>query len=119
MEDEQKESSCCGGLSGLLEPDVFKALADPNRLLILAYLAQARRELNVSDVSCCCPVDVSVVSRHLGVLRDAGILEARKQGREVYYSVRVSELSALLRRLADELDACCPQGVVELKEIEK
>lgn len=56
-------------------------------------------------MSCCCPVDISVVSRHLGILRDAGILEARKRGREVYYRVRIDQLTALLRNLADALEA--------------
>ena len=55
-------------------------------------------------MSCCCPIDLSVVSRHLGVLRDAGILEAQKRGREVYYRVRVDKLTTLLRNLADALE---------------
>ena len=46
-------------------------------------------------------VDLSVVSRHLGVLRDAGILRSVKRGREVYYKACCAELSTRLRAVAD------------------
>ena len=101
---------CSEDLARWLSPSVFKALADPNRVALLARLAQCRGEQTVTDVSGCCSIDISVVSRHLGVLRDAGILEARKRGREVYYRVRTEELTSLLRNLADTLEACCPEG---------
>ena len=55
----------------------------------------------------CCSVDLSVVSRHLAVLREAGVLRAAKQGREVRYTVS-PDLAASLRSLADALDARCP-----------
>ena len=55
----------------------------------------------------CCPVDISVVSRHLAILREAGILAARKQGKEVLYSVRSTELVSTLRELADAIEGCC------------
>jgi ArsR family transcriptional regulator len=105
-----EDRSCCDNLTNRLSRDVFKALSDSNRIAILAHLVQRGGEQKVTDVSCCCPVDISVVSRHLGVLRDAGILESRKSGREVFYSVRVANLAAFLRDLADALEACCPDG---------
>ncbi len=110
MNDKKNKSSCCPGLADSLSPGVFKALADPNRVAILTRLAESGEKQTVTDVACCCPVDISVVSRHLGVLRDAGILEAQKRGREVFYSVRIDKLTTLLRNLADALDACCPEG---------
>jgi len=42
------------------------------------------------------------------VLRDADILSARKQGKEVYYSVQVARVVRMLRDLADALESCCP-----------
>lgn len=96
------------GMVGLLDHRLFKALCDPGRLAILCRLAEGRREATVSRVAECCPTDISVVSRHLAMLRDAGILHAERRGKEVFYSVRCSELSATLRRIADAIDACCP-----------
>jgi DNA-binding transcriptional ArsR family regulator len=53
-------------------------------------------------------VDLSVVSRHLRTLREAGVVDARKQGKEVFYRVRFDALIGILRNLADALEACCP-----------
>ncbi|MFQ5790558.1 MAG: ArsR/SmtB family transcription factor [Acidobacteriota bacterium] len=107
--NENKRRSCCDELAASLSPGFFKALADPNRVAILVHIAESGKEQTVTDVSCCCPIDISVVSRHLGVLRDAGVLEAKKRGREVFYSVRVDKLTTLLRNLADALEACCSE----------
>lgn len=99
---------CCQHLASLLSPGLFKALCDPNRLLILCRLGESRAPRTVSQIAACCPVDVSVVSRHLAMLREAGILHAEKRGKEVYYAVRAAALARTLRAIADAVEACCP-----------
>lgn len=91
-------------------PLFFRALCDPNRVSLLAWLASQRRLCTVSEIAegGACPVDLSVVSRHLHTLREAGILESERRGREVLYRVRVDALVSTLRGLADALEACCP-----------
>jgi ArsR family transcriptional regulator len=89
--------------------DVFKAIGDPSRAAILASLAEAEGPLRVGEIGTCCPQDLSVVSRHLRILRDAGVVEAERQGREVRYWIRTGELVKLLRDLADALEACCSE----------
>ena len=96
-----------GDLRRLLEPRFFKALGDRNRVALLARLARCGRPCTVSELTACCPVDISVVSRHLGLLRDAGILDSEKRGKQVYYSVSFPELVNTLRRMAEILEACC------------
>ena len=91
---------------------LFRALCDPNRLVILARLAEQGAPATVSEVAATLPIDLSVVSRHLAMLRDAGILEAEKRGKEVYYSVRLGWLVGTLRGTADALAKCCPSGTV-------
>lgn len=86
----------------------FKALCDPNRLAILARLAQCGRACTVGEIARCCPTDLSVVSRHLGILRDAGIVTATRKGRQVIYAVRFDVMISRLRQLADTVEACCP-----------
>jgi hypothetical protein len=44
-------------------------------------------------------------------MRDAGILEAHKKGKEVYYSVRFDKLAGTLHRMADAIEACGPQEI--------
>ena len=102
------EAVCCEPLDRLFEPELFKALSDPRRVALVARLAAAGREATVTELAACCPTDLSVVSRHLAVLKAAGVLAAEKRGREVHYRVRYQAVSRVLRTLADAIDACCP-----------
>ena len=90
--------------------DLFKALAEPNRIALVGWLALQRQPRTVTEIAAsgCCPIDLSVVSRHLAVLRDGGVLEAERRGREVYYRVAVGHVATALRRIADLLETCCP-----------
>ena len=98
---------CCHRLDAVIEPRFFKALCDPNRIAILVRLAGLGEPCTVTQAAECCPVNISVVSRHLATLRDAGILDARKRGKEVFYSVPYAKLAAALRAIADAIEACC------------
>jgi ArsR family transcriptional regulator len=100
-------------IDSLLDPDLFKALGDPTRVGLLACLAKCGRFCSVGEVAECCSVDLSVVSRHLKQLEQAGILDSEKQGRSVRYRVRFGELSSALRSLADAIDTCCPDGTCD------
>jgi ArsR family transcriptional regulator len=96
----------CGPIDELLDPALFKALCDPTRARLLACLAKCARPCTVSELGECCSVDLSVVSRHLHVLRRAGVLDAQRDGREVRYAVRSDDLCRSLRGLADALERC-------------
>jgi ArsR family transcriptional regulator len=52
-------------------------------------------------------VDISVISRHLAILRDAGVVKAEKRGKQVFYQLNGEELAAALRAMADAVEACC------------
>ncbi len=101
------DTACCRRLDQLLSPPLFKALADPNRITLLIRLADCSRACTVSEIASCCQVDLSVVSRHLALLRAAGILHAEKRGKQVYYSARCDALVRTLRDTADCLERCC------------
>lgn len=93
-----------------LDPELFKALSDPTRIKLLACLAKCGRTCSVTEVAECCSVDFSVVSRHLAMLAAAGVLEARKEGRTMFYQVQYESLCASLRALAEAIEDCCPDG---------
>src|SRR5437867_2958616 len=97
-------------LSELASPALFRSLGDPNRIALLIRLASCGRPCSVSEMADCCPVDFSVVSRHLARLREGGVLEATKVGREVYYRVRTETLAPTLRAIAEILETCCRRG---------
>lgn len=100
--------NCCSdALEKHLNPELFKALCDPQRLTLLAQLATSTEPVTVSEASSCCNVHLSGVSRHLNVLRQAGIVEAKKEGREVRYQLNGALLVRTLRGLADALEECC------------
>lgn len=97
----------CSPLDALLSPRFFRALSDPTRLSMLCELCTCCEPRTVGQIGECLPISISVVSRHLAMLRDAGVLVSEKRGKEVYYRVRYEAVSSLLRRIADALDACC------------
>ncbi len=99
---------CCRNLDTAMSAEFFKALGDPTRTAILVRLAGFGRPATVSDIACCYPIDLSVVSRHLAALKVAGILKAEKRGRHVHYSVRYDTITGILRSVASAMQACCP-----------
>jgi DNA-binding transcriptional ArsR family regulator len=109
MEMVRMDQRCCPELDKLLSPLFFKALCEPNRLKIVSLLSDSKTPLTVGQIAENLPVDSSVVSRHLAILRDAGILLARKRGKEVYYFLDTGKLIGSLRAIADAFEACCPE----------
>ena len=101
---------CCGSLAQLLSPRLFKALSDPKRLSLFMRLAEDRGPCTVSQMAHGSGVDFSVVSRHLAILREAGIIKCVKRGKELWCTVEVNAVPKVLRDLADALEFCCPEG---------
>jgi ubiquinone/menaquinone biosynthesis C-methylase UbiE len=64
--------------------DIFKALADDGRLRILRAIDQS--ELSVAEVVQALEMPQSTVSRHLKPMREAGLVESRRDGTSVYYN---------------------------------
>lgn len=106
-----RSTPCCSELERWLSPTFFKALSDPTRVAVLAMIAEQNEEKTVSQIAQEFPVDLSVISRHLSILRDAGMVESARRGKQVYYRVRLNDLVGILRNLADALESCCPSGV--------
>jgi len=67
---------------------IIKALAHPARLLIVDELSR-NSERCVCELTEMIGTDMSTVSRHLGVLRYAGLVEDEKRGQMVYYRLRM------------------------------
>ncbi|MGB8657186.1 MAG: metalloregulator ArsR/SmtB family transcription factor [Candidatus Zixiibacteriota bacterium] len=84
----------------LVESDFLRALAQPTRLKILYFLKDGEK--------CACEIipkmkeDQSNISRHLTLMRDAGLLESRKEGVSVYYKIKDKRVFSLLS-LVDEM----------------
>ena len=70
-----------------LRAKVAKALAHPSRLLILDVLTEG--EVCVCKLTPLVGADQSTVSKHLAILKNAGLIEDRKEGLNTYYRVKV------------------------------
>lgn len=66
---------------------ILKAMAHPTRLFVIDELS--RQERCVCDLTEMIGVDVSTVSKHLTVLKSAGIIRDEKRGAQVFYQLRV------------------------------
>lgn len=79
--------------------DFARALADETRQAILELLMD--QEMSVGEIAARFDLGQPTISYHLGLLRHAGIVLARKKGRYIYYSVNRCCLEACARRLIE------------------
>ncbi len=77
---------------------LFKALADPVRLTVIEALAGGER--CVCDLTAELGLAQSKLSFHLKLLKEAGLLESRQEGRWVYYRLRVEAIQSMQNWLA-------------------
>jgi DNA-binding transcriptional ArsR family regulator len=73
--------------------DTFNAIAEPRRRDILDYLAP--RERPVGDIVVALGVAQPSVSKHLRVLRDVGLVEVRRDGRQILYRTNAEGIRPL------------------------
>ena len=83
---------------------MLKALGEVNRLSLVYELCDASAPQNAMCLCACCDVDASVVSRHLKVLAQEGVLTSERKGRERTYELNREELVTSLRALADKIE---------------
>ena len=73
--------------------DAFNAVAEPRRRQILTYLALHERP--VGDIVTALNLDQPSVSKHLGVLRDVGLVHVRRNGRHRLYRTNAEAIRPL------------------------
>lgn len=99
-----------------IEPqEIFQALADGTRIRIARLLARTGEEVCLCELVDCLLEPQSKVSRHLKVLRQAGLLSAVKDGRWVYH--RLVRDMAHLERLYEMLKAMPDSDSVFAKDL--
>lgn len=78
---------------------IFKALGHPSRLLMVDALREG--EKCVCDLQILVGDDMSTVSKHLAVLREAGVVASEKRGTSMYYRLAFNCLDNFLRCTGD------------------
>lgn len=96
----------------MMEPTkAFEALAHETRLAIVRLLIPAgKRGLTAGAIGEAVGARPNALSFHLGRLTGAGLLQARRSGRNQFYATDYGQLSALLGFLTDDCCAHAPEG---------
>lgn len=97
-------------MAGQLSPEVltmvagrFRVLAEPARLRILNVLLDG--ELTVSELVHATQLNQANVSKHLGLLRESGFVERRKEGVFSYYTIADDSVSQLCTIMCGRIEA--------------
>jgi DNA-binding transcriptional ArsR family regulator len=95
----------------VLDDPLFKALQEPSRIAVLRQLLWLGRA-DVGQIAGSLPLERSVVSRHLRVLREAAIVRMERAGRHRIYEVDgaavVRKFKDILREFERLAPLCCP-----------
>lgn len=82
--------------------ETFRALSDPTRAQIVFLLT--KQEYSVNELSERVPVSASAVSHHLAKLRAIRLVNARREGNQIFYSIDDAHVGALFREALFHLE---------------
>ena len=98
-------------LAEIFDSKLFKALCEPVRVEIVKFLTAEGRS-DVRTIAAHMPQHASVVSRHLAILHQAGVVQRAKQGRHVFFELdgpaMVERMEKILDRFRNIVPLCCP-----------
>src|SRR5271155_4121541 len=89
------------------QSSVFRALADPTRRQILTDLRDGPRA--AGEIAADFPISGPSISRHLGVLKNAGLVEERREANRIYYSLVEERLAVCVGQFPSTV---CPEQIV-------
>jgi len=98
-----------------LKGDFFKTLGHPARIRILELLSE--RDRSVSELLPEIGIESSNLSQQLGVLRRAGVVDARKDGNTVIYSIASPDIAELLAVARKVLTTVLSDRVAVLEDL--
>jgi DNA-binding transcriptional ArsR family regulator len=90
---------------GCIDSDFVKALAEPARIEILKWLI-VHESCDVKTLAEIMPQDRSVISRHLALMEKSGLLQVRKEGRHMIYSLDGKQTLQKSEQLVEVVKQC-------------
>ena len=79
---------------------LLKKLANPDRLMLLCQISQG--ECCVSDLEEALDIHQPTLSQQLGILRNEGLVDTRRDGKRIYYSIASKEALAVMKVLYEQ-----------------
>lgn len=86
-----------------MQTRICKAFAHPSRLRMLDLLA--KREYSVSELQQTVNISVPNVSQHLAILKSAGVVKTRREGKQIFCSLAIPEVKTACALIRDVLRA--------------
>jgi DNA-binding transcriptional ArsR family regulator len=109
----EKQAEIVDQLVNVLDSKFFKSLGEPVRVELLRYLLLQGRT-DIGTISQDLPQDRSVISRHLNLMYEVGLLNCEKESRHMYYSINASEflnrftnIAGLVKQCIEECGSLC------------
>jgi len=109
----KKQSEIANQLVDIMDSKFLKSLSEPVRVQILKYLL-LNGKTDIGTIAQDLPQDRSVISRHLNLMQEVGILTCEKESRHMYYSLNASEflnrftnITALVSQCVKECGPLC------------
>lgn len=95
----------------VLDSKFFKTLSEPVRVQILKFLMLNGRS-DIGSIAENMPQDRSVISRHLNLMQETGILISEKESRHMFYSINgqpfLEKLVDITEKIRKCMKECCP-----------
>ena len=96
--------------------DIFRQLGDPSRIRIFWLLCHC--EECVVNIAAMTEMSSPAVSHHLRILKDSGLLLARRDGKEMYYHAADTAEARLLHEMIEQvMDVACPRWRSEAEQV--
>jgi len=109
----QKQVEITNKLVDVLDSKFFKTLSEPVRVQVLRFILLNGRT-DIGTIAENMPQDRSVISRHLNLMQEVGILVCEKESRHMYYSInarmfleRFVNIAELTKKCIDECGPMC------------
>ena len=115
----KKQVDIANQLVAVMDSKFFKSLGEPVRIEIIRFLLLNGRA-DIGTIAENMPQDRSVVSRHLNLMQDVGILSGEKDGRHMFYSLnaegfleRFNEITGLVKSCIKECGPLCCRSAAD------
>lgn len=101
----EKQLEIANQLVEVLDSKFLKSLGEPVRVEIIRYLL-LNGQVDIGTIAENMPQDRSVISRHLNLMQETGILTAEKAGRHMYYRLNADAFLERFTRITDLVASC-------------